>query len=159
MGYDRKITGKGQTNSIKHTVKDGENITDVKHISNTIAETISTISSSVNCSETFQGHKLQHERIPLDFNSDNIEDYHLPFTIKELIDSLERPMMHQWDQIDIHYQLLKHLPDISRNALIDLFNDICDDGVFLQVGETLPSSPYINQTKTILTPQITDLLP
>ena len=31
---------------------------------------------------------------------------------------------------DIHYQILKHLPDISLNALIDLFNDIWDDGVF-----------------------------
>ena len=84
----RKITGKGQTNSIKHIVKDGVNITDVKHISNTIAETISTNSSSANYSETFQRHRLQHERIPLDFNSDNSEDYNLPFTIKELIDSL-----------------------------------------------------------------------
>ena len=31
---------------------------------------------------------------------------------------------------DIHYQIIKHLPDISLYALLDLFNDIWDDGVF-----------------------------
>ena len=31
---------------------------------------------------------------------------------------------------DIHYQILKHMPDISLHALLDLFNDIWDDGVF-----------------------------
>ena len=31
---------------------------------------------------------------------------------------------------DIHYHILKHLPDISLNALLDLCNDIWDDGVF-----------------------------
>ena len=31
---------------------------------------------------------------------------------------------------DIHYQIFKHMPDISLHALLDLFNDIWDDGVF-----------------------------
>ena len=118
----RKITGKGQSNGIKHLVKDGQTITNIKQISNTLGDTLSSNSSS--------NHKLQQEQTPLNFESDNIEDYNLPFTVKELQDSLNKAHDTSVGPDDIHYQILKHIPDISLNALLDLFNDIWDDGVF-----------------------------
>ena len=79
----RRIAGKGQCSSTKQLEKDGEIITDVKDISNTIAETISNNSSSSNYTNKFQRHKLQQESNPLQFKSDNSEAYNIPFTIKE----------------------------------------------------------------------------
>ena len=126
----RKITGKGQSNGIKQIVKDGQTITNIKQISNTLGDTLSSNSSSTNYSNAFQTHKLQQEQVPLNFESDNIEDYNLPFTLKELQDSLNKAHDTSVGPDDIHYQILKHMPDISLHALLDLFNDIWDDGVF-----------------------------
>ena len=126
----RKITGKGQSNGIKQIVKDGQTITNIKQISNTLGDTLSSNSSSTNYSNAFQNHKLQQEQVPLNFESDNIEDYNLPFTLKELQDSLNKAHDTSVGPDDIHYQILKHMPDISLHALLDLFNDIWDDGVF-----------------------------
>ena len=80
----RKITGRGQSNGIKHRVKDGHTITNIKQISNTLGDTLSSNSSSKNYSNAFQNHKLQQEQTPLNFECDNIEDYNLPFAVKEL---------------------------------------------------------------------------
>ena len=46
----RKITGKGQSNGIKQLVKDGQTITNIKQISNTLADTLPSNSSSTNYS-------------------------------------------------------------------------------------------------------------
>ena len=80
-------------------VKDGQTITNIKQISNALVDTLSSNSSSTNYSNAFQNHKLQQEQIPLNFESDNIEDYNLPFTLKELQDSLNKPMTHPWGQM------------------------------------------------------------
>ena len=53
----RKITGKGQSNGITQIVKDGQTITNIKQISNTLGDTLSSNSSSKNYSNAFQNHK------------------------------------------------------------------------------------------------------
>ena len=53
----------------------------------------------------------------------------MPFTIKELQDSLHKAHETCVGPDDIHDQILKHLPDVSFDALLDFFNDIWDDGV------------------------------
>jgi ribonuclease HI len=126
----RKIAGKNQCSSVKQLEKDGEIITDITEISNTLAKTISSNSSSSNYSNTFQKHKQQQESTPLQFDSDNDEKYNMPFTMKELRDSLHKAHDTSVGPDDIHYQILKHLPDVSFDALLDFFNDIWDDGVF-----------------------------
>ena len=114
----RKITGKGQSNGIKQIEKDGQTLTNIKQISNTLGDTLSSNSSSKNYSNAFQNHKLQQEQVPLNFESDNIEDYNLPFTLKELQDSLNKAHDTSVGPDDIHYQIIKHLPDISLHALL-----------------------------------------
>ena len=125
----RKITGKGQSNGIKYIVIDGHTITNIKQTSNTLADTLSFNSSSTNYSNVFQNHKFQQEQVQLNFESDHIEDYNLPFTLNELQDSLNKAHDTTVGPDDIHYQIIKHLPDISLHALLDLCNDIWDYGV------------------------------
>ena len=134
----RKITGKGQSNGIKQIVKDGQTITNIKQISNTLGDTLSSNSSPTNYSNAFQNHKLQQEQVPLNFESDNIEDYNLPFTLH--LHSLNKAHDTSVGPDDIHYQILKHMPDISLHALLDLFNDIWDDGVFPPKDHTNPTN-------------------
>jgi len=126
----RKISGKSNFSGIKQIEKDGAIITDVKNISNVLAETMSNNSSSSNYTTKFQKHKFQKEKTPLHFDSDNNENYNIPFTIKELKDSLNKAHDTSVGPDGIHYQLIKHLPDISLHALLDYYNDIWDDGTF-----------------------------
>ena len=58
----RKITGKGQSNGIKQIVKDGQTITNIKQISNTLGDTLSSNSSSKNYSNAFQNHKYSRNK-------------------------------------------------------------------------------------------------
>ena len=52
------------------------------------------------------------------------------------------------------HQIIKHLRDISLHALLDLFNDIWDDGVFPPGWREATIIPIPNLEKTILIPQI-----
>ena len=52
----------------------------------------------------------------------NLEEYNRPFSLGELRKLLDKA--HDVAPIDIHYQLLKHLPDSTLQTLLDLINDI-----------------------------------
>ena len=53
----------------------------------------------------------------------NLEKYNLPFTSSELLDALHK--LH-----DIHYQILKHLPNGTLETLLNILNDIWITGKF-----------------------------
>ena len=76
--------------------------------------------SSRNYSEKFQNIKKQEEKIKLYFTSSNNEEYNSLFNITELKGTATGPD-------DIHYQMLKHLPE---TALDTLFNGTWTTGVF-----------------------------
>ena len=64
--------------------------TQPKAIADTIAQTISRNSSSQNYTETFQRVKARKERQPLNFNSNNDEEYNKLFTIEDLKTALKK---------------------------------------------------------------------
>ena len=57
----------------------------------------------------------------INFSSENVS-YNMPFSLDELQDASEGPN-------EIHYQLLKHLPDASL-LLLNIFNQIWISGNF-----------------------------
>ena len=126
----RKISGKSKFSGIKHINKDDEIITNVKDISNTLAHTISTHSSSSNYTNKFQHFKNQIERKRLDFASNNNEVYNKRFSIRELEDSLAKAHDTATGPDEIHYQIIKHMPYSTLEALLDIYNDIWDGGEF-----------------------------
>ena len=85
----RRILGKKQKPHISQLNIDGSFITNKKEITNCIGKTISRNSSSINYSPEFQRVKNQQEHIRLNFKSSNNENYNVPFTIRELKDSLK----------------------------------------------------------------------
>ena len=107
---------------------DGTKITERVDIANRLAQEISKNSSSNNYRTEFQKYQEKAEKQHLDFDTDNSENYNVPFTIGELCDALKKSHDTATGPDEIHYQLLKHLPRDSLMVLLDIFNDICASG-------------------------------
>ena len=126
----RKITGKKVFPSIKQLKKDGNNITEVNEIANVLANNIVKNSSTENYSEKFKRHKIKAEHTALHFNTNNMEDYNAPFKMGELVDSIKKSHDTAVGPDDIHYQILKHLPECTLDTLLNIYNQIWDGGDF-----------------------------
>ena len=58
------------------------------------------------------------------FTSNNSESYNQPFSLSELMESLNKAHDTSTGPDDIHYQFLKHLPEPSLTVLLEIFNDL-----------------------------------
>ena len=125
----RKISGNQSNTTIHHLENnDGTKITERVDIANRLAEEIRKNSSSNNYRTEFQKYKEKSEKEHLDFDTDNSENYNVPFTIRELCDAMNKSHDTATGRDEIHYQLLKHLPRDSLMVLLDIFNDIWASG-------------------------------
>ena len=57
-----------------------------------------------------------------------MEEYNRPFSLDELRKSLDKAHDIACGPDDIHYQLLKHLPESALQVLLDLMNEIWETG-------------------------------
>ena len=127
----RKISGKSKSPSFTHlNTKRGTKATSKEEIANTLGETFLDNSSSRNYSEKFQNIKKQEEKIKLNFTSSNTEEYNNLFNITELKDAIAVSTDTATGPDDIHYQMLKHLPETALDTLLHIFNGIWTTGVF-----------------------------
>ena len=126
----RKISGKDTVRTINHLQVNDLKITDTKSIANTLAEAFQKSSSTTNYSPEFQIYKHTIEKQKLDFGSPSIESYNIPFTLHELQHALDQSRDSAVGPDDIHYRLLKELPNISMKALLKVFNHIWSSGRF-----------------------------
>ena len=127
----RRISGKNKTTTSTYLKSpEGVEIQEQKDIADTLGSSFSKNSSSDNCSPSFLKHKQTAEKKHLNFRSNNAESYNAPFTLQELTDSLKQAKNTAPGPDEIHYELLKHLPEESRKVLLDIFNKIWTEGVF-----------------------------
>ena len=127
----RKITGKvSSTSSTYLTRSDGVEVRSQKDIANTSAKTITSNSSSSHYSKTFQKFQEKEEKKKLNFKSNNNESYNAPFSLCELQTAIRNTKDTAMGPDDIHYQLLKHLPEKSLILLLDILNSIWSNGYF-----------------------------
>ena len=61
------------------------------------------------------------EKQTIKFSSDNAEVYNKPFSMEELRDALRRAHDTSAGPDEIHYQILKHLPDASLLLHLNIF--------------------------------------
>ena len=80
--------------------------------------------SSENCQPNFLKNKKLKEQKKLNFKSKNLEKYNKLFTLKELRESVKKAHDTSAGPDDIHYQLLKHLPESCLSTLLDIFNKV-----------------------------------
>jgi len=64
----------------------------------------------------------------LNIKSKSLEEYNRPFSLNESRKSLDKAHGTACGSDDIHYQLLKHLPESALQTLLDLMNDIWETG-------------------------------
>jgi hypothetical protein len=81
-------------------------------------DTLSKNSSVNNHSDKFKVHKRYAEQNRLRFNSTNWEVYNSPCCPLELQEALSKCHNSAVGPDDIHYQMLKHLPETSIEALL-----------------------------------------
>ena len=111
MGTDRKATSK----------------TDIADI---LGETFCHNSSSFNYSESFRKIKTEQEKVKLNFKSQNNEIYNKDFNLDELVEAIQLSHDSATGPDEIHYQMLKHLPENSLETLLNIFNYIWTTGKF-----------------------------
>jgi ribonuclease HI len=120
----RKINGKSKYNCLQHLKLNNINYKSKHEIANVLADCFSKNSSSSNYSEAFRRLKTQKEKTRLKFTSNNLESYNQPFSLSELMESLNKANDTSAGPDDIHYQFLKHLPEPSLTVLLEIFNDL-----------------------------------
>ena len=127
----RKISGKSKAPSYTHknTCRETK-ATSKEDIANTLGETFLKNSSSQNYSEKFKHIKMQQEKNNINFKSLNIEEYNNPFNLLELIDAIQKSNDTATGPDEVHYQMLKHLPNNALSTILHIFNDIWATGVF-----------------------------
>ena len=121
----RKIAGKNQPTPFNHLIKNNIQITNIKDIADTLAETFSTNSSSKNSKTEFHKFKATKEKQKLNFQSDNKS-----FTLSELQEAIQKSHNTTIGPDDVHYKFLRHLSPKFLNYLLSAFNEIWQNGTF-----------------------------
>ena len=127
----RKISGRTKSPSYTHLNTSRETkATSKEDISNTFGETFLKNSSSRNYLEKFKNVQKHQEKNKINFKSLNNEEYNNHFNILELKDAIKKSHDTATGPDEIHYQMLKHLPENALSTLLHIFNDIWATGVF-----------------------------
>ena len=79
-----------------------------RDIANALADNISHNSSSAFSTDAFTSVRCRAEKNNINFSSENVEVYNMPFFLEELQDALRRARDTSAGPDEIHYQLLKH---------------------------------------------------
>ena len=66
----------------------------------------------------------------MNFKSQNNEIYNTDFNLDELVEAIQLSHDSATGPDEIHYQMLKHLPDTSLETLLNIFNYIKTSGKF-----------------------------
>ena len=128
----RKISGKNKSPSYTHLnmVGTDSKATSKKDIADTLGETFCHNSLSFNYSESFRKIKIEQEKVKLNFKSQNNEIYSKDFNLDELVETIQLSHDSAMGPDEIHYQMLKHLPENSLETLLNIFNYIWTTGKF-----------------------------
>ena len=141
----RKISGKSKSATYHHLNYNFNNANETastkQDIADTLASTFTLNSSTSHYSEEFQKYKKQQEKTKLNFKSSNNEEYNTPFNLDELKDAISKAHDTATGPDEVHYQMLKHLPPQSLQALLVIFNNMWETGKFpesLELATIIP---------------------
>ena len=126
----RKISRKNKSPSYTHLNIEG---TDSKATSKTdIADTLGETycHNSFNYYESFRKNKTEQDEVKLNFKLHNNEIHNKDFNLYELVEAIQLSHDSATGPDEIHYQMLKHLPDTSLETLLNIFNYILTTGKF-----------------------------
>ena len=79
-----KISSKNRSTPLKYLIENNTQVTNIKDIADTLAETFSANASSTNSNTEFHKYKEKKEKQKLNFKSGNTESYNELFSLSEL---------------------------------------------------------------------------
>ena len=116
--------------TLHHLSVNDRDVTSHRDIANALADNCSYNSSSAFSTDAFASVRKKAEKQTIKFSSYNAEVYNKPLSMEELRDALRRAHDTSAGPDEIHYQLLKHLPDASLLLLLNILNQIWLSGDF-----------------------------
>ena len=115
---------------------------DPQAVANTLAEHVSTVSSSTSYSCDFRRMQERREQEVLDFSTDERLCYNDPIGRQEVRHALRRSGNTAPGQDNIHYELLRHLSPPALDVLVDIFNKVWLEGLFPDVWSRAVLLPF-----------------
>ena len=120
----RRISGKRKDKTIKYLVTDSDTITNKTDIAETLATSFAAESSPHHYQEKIRRIRDREKKSTLDFESDNDGKYNVDFSKRKLIKYIAQATDSATEPDEIHYQFLKHLPDVSIELQLLLLNNL-----------------------------------
>ena len=80
--------------------------------------------------DTFNSYRRSVENLNLKFESHNMETYDTLFKPEQLVSAITKSTDSAVCPDEIHYQILKHLPDVTLGTLLQIINDRSNSGSF-----------------------------
>lgn len=97
-------------------------VTTTSEIANALADSFASNSSYKNCTRQFLSKKRLEEANKINFPPTNTQDYNLPFKINELKSALSTTKNTSPGNDQIHYLMIKHLPENALLYLLCIYN-------------------------------------
>ena len=126
----RKITGRTKSPLLHLKDHQGHIISDKMDMANEIGSSFEKNSSSANYSDDFKRIKDQEERKPLNFKTKEILPYNKRFRLRDLKRSIKRSKDSTPGPDNIHYRILKNMPNETLTILLNIINDHWDSQSF-----------------------------
>ncbi|GBO22524.1 RNA-directed DNA polymerase from mobile element jockey [Araneus ventricosus] len=126
----KKAFGTPTSNPISVLCVNGQTISSLKGIANSIASTLANTSNSKNYNREFLNHKMKTEKKKLNFNSRSDYSYNCNFTFQEFQACLSKVHKSSPGPDNISYIMLLHLTTESQTNLLYLFNRIWNEQCF-----------------------------
>ena len=134
----RKISGKN-TKSHLHHLKDsnGELLVSKDEIAEKLGQTFEHNSSSDQYNDEFKARKLAEETKKLNFSTKKKYSYNKKFSLRDLKRAFKKSNNSSPGIDQIHYEILKHLPNETLKLLLNLINEYWESGKFPDCWRTV----------------------
>ena len=132
----RKITGNYNEKLHHHLVDEtGNKITGKTAIANTLGEHFQKNSSSSNYAPEFKTIKLKEESRPVNFNLSRKDkkrnhNYNKKFKMRDLKWAIKKSNNSSPGPDQIHYEILRHLPEETLKVLLNILNELWKNDSF-----------------------------
>ena len=111
----------------------------------------------IQYSESFRKIKTEQEKVKLNFKSQKNEINNKIFNLDELVQAIQLSHDSATGPDEIHYQMLKYLPDTSLETLLNIFNYIWTTGKSQMIGNMQQLFLFPNLVKILGNQIIIDL--
>ncbi|GBO08910.1 putative RNA-directed DNA polymerase from transposon X-element, partial [Araneus ventricosus] len=126
----KRASGVFNSNAISVLIHNGQTISSLKGIADSIASTLAHTSSSQNYPQQVLNHKINTEKQKLNFNSRTNFSYNSNFSFLEFQSCLASVQDSSPGPDSITYSMIKHLTTESQAALLNFYNRIWQEQYF-----------------------------